>query len=171
MALSPKAKIQLMAQESFDREICLLTITHPEFDQTLYLSTDPTEYLMDDEDTRTPIYGTRSRGKEFIYLPITPTLPSSQTETPPAGSFSISNVSQLVAPYLLTINEKYPKITVEVVLASAPNEVTQIWPEFDLTTASIDATSADVQISMNTANSEPIPWMRVTPANFPNCFE
>ena len=170
MPLSPNAKIAMMAQETMEREICLLTITHPEFDQPIYLSTDATMHLRDDEETGAPIYGTVSRGVEFIYVPISPVLPSSDSETPPAGRFSISNVSQVISPYLLMVNEHYPRITVEVVMASDPDTVNQTWPEFDLTTASIDATNAEVQISMNLTNSEPAPWMRFTPAHFPNLF-
>lgn len=85
--LSPSAKISLMAQETTEREICLLTITHPDFDRTLYLSTDPTEYLFDEETTGTPVYGTKSRGRDYVYLPMSPTLPSSDSETPPTGTF------------------------------------------------------------------------------------
>ena len=171
MALSPSIKKSLMAQETSEREICLLTITHPEFDTPILLSTDPTTYLRDDEETNTPIYGTVSRGQEFLFVPINPTLPSSDSETPPAGKFSISNVSQTVAPYLLMINEEYPRITVEVVMASDPDTVVQIWPEFDLTSTNIDATIAEVQISLNASNAEPIPWLRFTPAYFPNLFD
>lgn len=170
MPLSPSVKKTLMAQETDEREICLLTITHPEFDSPVLLTTDPTEYLRDDEDSKSPIYGTVSRGKEFIYVPITPTLPSSDSENPPTGSFSISNVSQLVAPYLLTINDSYPRVTVEVVMASDPDTVIQIWPELDLTSTSIDASSAEVQVSLNASNVEPIPWLRFVPAYFPNLF-
>lgn len=170
MPLSPTAKVALMAQETTEREICLLTITHPDFDQPIYLSTDATVHLRDDEETGTPIYGTLSRGKEFLFLPISPALPSSESETPPAGRFSISNVSRTVAPYLLSVNDQYPRITVEVVLASDPDTVNQIWPDFDLTAATIDASNAEVQVSLNTANTEPIPYLRFTPAHFPNLF-
>ena len=170
MPLSPSVKKTIMAQETDEREICLLTITHPEFDQPVLLSTDPTQYLRDDEESKAPIYGTVSRGKEYIYVPITPTLPSSDSETPPAGKFSISNVSQTVAPYLLTINDSYPRVTIEVVMASDPDTVIQIWPEFDLTSSSIDASTAEVQVSLNSSNSEPIPWLRFVPAYFPNLF-
>lgn len=168
--LSPSAKISLMAQETTEREICLLTITHPDFDRTLYLSTDPTEYLFDEETTGTPVYGTKSRGRDYVYLPMSPTLPSSDSETPPTGTFSISNVSREIAPYLLVVNDEYPKITVEVVMASDPDTVTQIWPEFDLATASMNADTVDVQIGLNSANTEPVPWLRFVPAYFPNLF-
>ena len=170
MPLSPNAKIAMMAQETTEREICLLTITHPEFDQPVYLSTDATHYLRDDEESGTPIYGTKSRGKEFLFVPVSPVLPSSDSETPPAGRFSISNVSNIISPYLLMVNERYPRVTVEVVMASDPDTVNQTWPDFDLTSASIDASNAEIQISMNMFNAEPSPWMRFTPAHFPNLF-
>ena len=169
--LSPSNKIEVMAQESSDREICLLTITHPDFDQTLYLSTDPTEYLYDEEETNTPIYGTVSRGHQFIFLPIQPTLPGSDSETPPVARFSISNVSRLIAPYLLMVNDKYPKVTLEIVMASDKDTVIQVYPEFDMMTATIDANTAEVQIGMNIASNEPCPWLRFIPSYFPNLFD
>lgn len=170
MTLTPDIKKSIMAQESGDREICLLTVTHPEFASPAYLSTDPTTYLRDDDDTNTPIYGTKSRGKEYIFLPVSATLPGSDSESPPTGTFSISNISQVLSPLLLTVNDKYPKVTVEVVMASDTDTVIQIWPEFDLTTVNIDASSAEVQISLNSANTEPVPWLRFVPAYFPNLF-
>ena len=170
MPLSPSIKKTIMAQNTDEREVCLLTISHPEFEAPIRLSTDPTVYLRDDEESKSPIYGTVSRGEEYVYVPITPTLPSSDSETPPVGRFSISNVSQIVSPYLLMINDSYPRVTVEVVMASDPDTVIQIWPELDLTSTSIDASSAEVQVSLNASNVEPIPWLRFVPAYFPNLF-
>lgn len=170
MPLSPNAKLSIMAQESDDREIALLTVTHPKFTQTLYLSTDATQYLYDEEDTATPVYGTVSRGKEYIYLPIQATLPSSESDKAPAGSFSISNVSTILSQYLIVVDDDYPRVTVEIVLASDPDTVIQSWPEFELTTATLDATTATVQIAMPHTDNEPSPWLRLVPAYFPNAF-
>lgn len=167
----------LMAQQSEDREICLLTITHPSFsnsdlpDGVLRISTDATQYLRDDEETLTPIYGTISNNKEYIYLPISATLPSSVNESPPTASFTISNVSREIAPYMLKIANEYPKLTVDVVLASSPDIAIMSYPSFDIQTASISADSVTVQIGMNIASSEPTPWLRFTPAAFPNVFD
>lgn len=55
-------------------------------------------------------------------------------------------------------------------MASDPDTVTQIWPEFDLATASMNADTVDVQIGLNSANTEPVPWLRFVPAYFPNLF-
>ena len=80
-------------------------------------------------------------------------------------------MSRLVSPYLLTIEDEYPRVTVEVVLASQPDIVDQVWPEMELTNASIDANNAEATIAMNTAQTEPLPWLRFVPAYFPNLFD
>ena len=170
MPLSPTAKMSIMAQESDDREIALLTITHPKFTETLYISTDATQYLYDDEDTATPVYGTVSNGHQFLYLPINATLPSSESDKAPEGSFSISNVSTLLSQYLIVVDDDYPRVSVDIVLASDPNTIVQSWPEFELTNATLDATTANVQIAMPHTDNEPTPWLRVVPAYFPNAF-
>lgn len=170
MALTTKQKLSIMAETSDEREICLITMTHPTFDQPIRISTDPTQYLQDDEDTGTPIYGTISNGKTYYYLPIQATLPSSETEKAPVATFSISNVSQMLAPYLMKIEDEYPRVTIDMVMASDVNSVFQTWPEFDLKDATLDANTASLSIALSNAESEAIPWLRFTPAYFPNLF-
>lgn len=171
MPLSPRAVAAALVPETEEREICLLTITHPDWAQPLRLSTDPTQWLRNDPDTDTPMYGTVSRGQTYEYLPMQPVLPDSRDDAAPSGKVSISNVSRLVAPHLLTIGTEYPRVTVEVVLASQPDVVDQVWPEMELTTASIDANNAEVSIAMHTAQNEAMPWLRFVPAYFPNLFD
>lgn len=170
MPLSPRAVAAVLAPQTDEREINLLTITHPQWAEPLRLSTDPTVWLRNDPDTGTPMYGTISRGMTFEYVPIAPVLPDSREDSPPSGKVSISNVSRLVSPYILTIEDEYPRVTVEVVLASQPDIVDQVWPEMELTNASIDANNAEATIAMNTAEKEPLPWLRFVPAYFPNLF-
>lgn len=170
MPLSPRAVAAVLAPQTDEREINLLTITHPQWAEPLRLSTDPTVWLRNDPDTGTPMYGTISRGMTFEYVPIASVLPDSHEDSPPSGKVSISNVSRLVSPYLLTIEDEYPRVTVEVVLASQPDIVDQVWPEMELTNSSIDANNAEATIAMNTAEKEPLPWLRFVPAYFPNLF-
>ena len=170
MPLSPKAVAAALAPQTDEREICLLTITHPNWIEPLRLSTDATVWLRNDPATGTPMYGTVSRGMTFEYLPIAPVYPDSRDESPPSGKISISNVSRLISPYILRIEDDYPRVTVEVVLASQPDIVDQIWPEMELTNATIDANNVEATIAMNSAQTEPMPWLRFVPAYFPNLF-
>lgn len=170
MAMSPKAVAAALVQETSEREVCLLTITHPAWNEPIRLSTDATEFLRFAGDG-SPMYGTVSRGQVFEFVPVQPILPDSHDEQPPQARVSIDNVSQLVAPYLRLVDDHIPRVTVEVVLASSPDIVDQTWPEMDLQQASIDASRAEVSLGMDIGSNEAIPWLRFIPAFFPNLFD
>lgn len=170
MAMSPTAVAATLVQETSEREVCLLTITHPAWTEPVRLSTDATEFLRFADDG-SPMYGTVSRGNTFEFVPISAVLPDSHDEQPPAGRVSIDNVSQAVAPYLRMVDDQMPRVTVEVVLASTPDIVDQVWPEMELTQATVDASRAEVTLGMDIGSNEAIPWMRFIPAFFPNLFD
>lgn len=171
MPLSPKAAVAALAPETSEREVYLLTISHPQWTDPIRLSTDPTELLRIDETTGTPMYGTVSRGNAYEYLPIKAILPDSRDETPPECKLVLDNVSRFVAPHLLTVDKDAPRITVDVVLASSPDVVDQQWPDMDLQSTNLDVQSAEAKVGMDTASSEPVPWLRFVPAYFPNIFD
>ena len=170
MAMSPKAVSAALVPETSEREVCLITITHPSWSSPVRLSTDATQFLRYAEDG-SPMYGTVSRGNTFEFVPITPVLPDSHDEQPPSARLSIDNVSLLVAPYLRAIDDVIPRCTVEVVLASTPDIVDQVWQEMDVEKASIDASRAEVTLGMDIGSSEAVPWLRFIPAYFPNLFD
>lgn len=167
MSMSPRAVAAALVQETDEREVCLLTLTHPAWDTPVRLSTDATTYLGEYDDG-SPMYGTISRGETYDYCPMQPALPDSQDEQPPTGRVSIENVSRIVGPYLRMIDDEYPRVTVEVVLASTPDVVDQVWPELDLNSMKMDQSTCEVDITMDVASDDAIPWMRFIPAFFPN---
>lgn len=170
MALSPTAVTAALAQETSEREVCLLTITHANWSEPVRLSTDATEFLRFADDG-SPMYGTVSRGMTFEFVPIAPVLPDSRDETPPTGRVAIDNVSRIVAPYLRSIDTGVARVTVEVVLASSPDIVDQVWPEMDLQTSTIDPSRVEVTIGVDAASDEACPWMRFIPAYFSNLYD
>ena len=170
MPLSPTAVAAALAPETSEREVCLLTITHPAWSEPIRLSTDATEFLRFADDG-SPMYGTKSRGMVFEFAPIAPVLPDSRDETPPTGRVGIDNVSRIVAPYLRRIDTGIARVTVEVVLASSPDIVDQIWPELELQQSTIDASRVEVTIGMDAASDEASPWLRFVPAHFRNLFD
>lgn len=170
MALSPNAVAAAFEQETSEREVCLLTITHSAWTEPVRLSTDATEFLRFADDG-SPMYGTVSRGETYEYVPVSAVLPDSHDEQAPQARISIDNVSQIVAPYLRMVDDVPPRVTVEVVLASSPDIVDQIWPEMELTQASIDASHAEVVLGMDIGSNEAVPWLRFIPAHFPNLFD
>ena len=169
MAMSPRAVAAALVQETDEREVCLLTITHPAWSEPLRISTDATTYIGED-DSGAPRYGTISRGMTFEYCPVIPVMPDSQDEQPPTGKVSIDNVTRYVSPYLRMIDDEYPRVTVEVVLASTPDVVDQIWPELDLETSEFDQSRCEATIAMDTASDDALPWMRFIQAYFWNLY-
>ena len=169
MALSPNAMSAAFAQETSEREVCLLTVTHPKWTEPVRLSTDATEFLRYADDG-SPVFGTKSRGMEFLYLPMQPVLPDSHDEQPPAARVSMDDVAQLVSPYLRTVDDQIPRVTVEVVLASSPDIVDQVWPELDLKHSGGDVQRVEAQLELDTGVDDAVPWFRFSPAFFWNLY-
>lgn len=171
MALSPRTLKATMRQESTDSDIVLLTITHSAWDEPIRLSTHETQWIQNDENTGTPLYGTVSRGKTFWYCPIQASVPNSTDEQTPEGRFVISNVTRAVAPYLKMVDREYPKITVEVVNTSTPDTVDMRYPDLDLQSASWNADTVEITVKNDVAASEPSPWLRFNLSYFPNLVQ
>lgn len=168
MPLSPKALSVILEPSTEEREIGLITMTHDKWAEPIRLSTDATEWLRNDERSGEPIYCTKSRGEIYLYAPMNAVLPDSSEESPPAGKVTFSNVGRIVTPYLTLVDSKYPRVTLEVVLASSPDIVEVCYPEMDLSSANWDSQTAEVSISQNIAAHEPMPWLRFVPAYFNN---
>lgn len=171
MTLSARTTRAMMAQESGDTDIVLITITHSKWTQPIYLSTHATEVLRLDENTFQPIFGTRSRNREYLYVPIQATVPNSTAESSPEAHLVVSNVSRELSPYLKIVDKENPRITIEIVNSSAPDVVDVCYPEMDLNSVSWDANTVDASIISNIGSNEPMPWLRFNLANFPNMQE
>ena len=171
MPLSPRTTAAMMQQQTGDSDIVLITITHPSWTTPIYLSTHATTLLRTDADTGQPVFGTVSRGREYLYVPIQATMPTSQDEQPPEAHLIVSNVSRILSPYLKLVDKTPPRITLEVVNTNAPDVVDVAYPELDLQTVTWDANTVDAQVINNIASNEPMPWMRFNLSNFPNMQE
>jgi hypothetical protein len=168
MPLSASTKHDILRQECANTDIVLLTISHSSWSKAIRLSTHATQHLGDDKETHVPLYGTKSRGKKFWYVPIQATIPNSTDEQAPEGKFIISNITREVAPYLKMVDREYPKITIEVVNSATPDVVDMSFPSLDLQTATWNADTVEVTVKSDIAATEPSPWLRFSVAYFPN---
>ena len=168
MPLSPTTRRDIFKQESENTDIVLLTITHPKWKTPILLSTHETKLWKIDKETATPIYGTYSRKKWYVYVPLQASIPSSSAEQAPEGKFTISNVTREVAPYLKMVDTEYPKITIEVVNSATPDVVDMRFPELDLENATWNADTVEITVKSDIAASEPSPWLRFSLSYFPN---
>lgn len=155
------------AQETGEVLVFLLTITHPDLADPIQVSSDPTGRLIEtDEDV---IYGTRSRGQDYYFFPFTLTLPEDGDDGPQAMTLSLDNVHRQITATLRTITGP-ATIAAEIVLASAPDTVQAVWPDYLLTHATIDATTVTGTLQLETLVEEPFPAGSFSPAYFPGLF-
>jgi hypothetical protein len=163
--LSLNFRQALFSQESGEVPIFLLTITHDELDAPIYLTTDPTTRLSDDP----LIYGTTSRGIEFLYAGVDVTLPDEQDKAPPASKLTIANVSRELIPLARSVSTP-PSVKIEAVLASAPDVVEMVWPAMDMSNLTYDASYLQFDLTMDALVTEPYPSGTFSPAYFPGLF-
>lgn len=163
--LSLNMRQALFSQETGEVPIFLLTITHAELEDPIYLTTDPTARFSD-----VPlVYGTMSRGVQFLYAGIDVTLPDEQDKAPPASKLTIANVTRELIPLARSVSTP-PSVKIEAVLASAPDAVEMIWPAMDMSNLSYDASFLQFDLTMDALVTEPYPSGTFSPASFPGLF-
>jgi hypothetical protein len=163
--LSLNFREALFAQESGEVPILLVTITHPELPEPIYLSTDPTERFSTDP----LMYRTRSRGIDFLYAGIDVTLPDEQDKSPPASKPTIANVTRGLIPLARSVSTP-PAVKIEVVLASDLDTVEMTWPAMDMTNLTYDASFLTFDLTIDALVMEPYPSSTFSPAYFPGLF-
>lgn len=163
--LSPAALRAMFGSESDDTLIVLLTITSPGVDPIRVASNWTQRLSEDDEDI---LYGVRSRGEDYLFLPIEPTLPSEE-EAAPRASITIRDLTQRLTPVFRTISTA-PSVLMELVLYSAPDVVEASFPGLLLSNVSYDADSISADLTVESMDVEPFPADTITPAHFPGSF-
>jgi len=167
--LSAATKATLLASESGDALIFLLTISHPSFMEPARICTAALQRVSEtDEDV---IYGLISRGETYIFIPsITVTLPTEDDESAPGIGLSIGRYSEIVDIIRSIPMGEYPSIDVEMVMSGSPDVVEASWPQFDLQKTTIEPDVISGTIGLDSVDTEPgVPW-GFTPAYFPGLF-
>jgi hypothetical protein len=153
------------AEETGEVPIVLLTIDHPDLDEPNLISSDPTTRLTIDP----LVYGTVSRGENYLFLPFSVVLPDDKDDSPPQARITIENIDRRLIP-LLRSTSLPASVTMEVVLASSPDIVEILLPELDLVSADYDAETITITLAQNALQTEPYPVDLITPSNFPGLF-
>jgi hypothetical protein len=153
------------AQETGEVIICLLTITHEEIAEPIYLSSDATERLSADP----LIYGTTSRGNQHLYLPFEFTLPDDKSDSPPRVLLTMDNTDRSLIELLRSISTP-ADVLVEIVLASDLNQVELEMPSLQLGDVTIGEGSISASLVADTLINEPYPAGLFTPGSFPGLF-
>jgi hypothetical protein len=163
--LSPGFLAGLYSQESDEVVICLLTVTHEEIEAPIYLSSDATDRLSDDP----LIYGTVSRGNEYLYLPFEFTLPDDKSDSPPRVQLSMDNTDRSLVTLLRSISTP-ADIMVELILASDLDFVEITFPALQLSDVTIEDGRIQATLVADALINEPHPAQLFTPGSFPGLF-
>jgi hypothetical protein len=163
--LSLNFRKAIFAQESGEVPVFLVTITHPDLEAPIFLSTDPTERLSLDP----LVYGTTSRGDEYLYVGMAVTLPDEQDKNPPASKLVISNTTRQLIPLARSVTSP-PSVKIEAVLASSPDTVELAVPALDMVGLTYDAGQLTFSLSIDALTTEPFPSGSFDPASFPALF-
>lgn len=163
--LSDTFKKAMFDQETGEIPVMLLTITHPDLGTTWLLSTDNKDLL----DFEQQLRGTVSRGLNFQFLPMDISLPEEGDDAGNVIQIKVDNVSRLLTPLVKAVVTP-ANVTIEVVLASAPDDVEVSFPDFQLATSEGDDGSVTLSLTVDVMASEPYPADNFTPSAFPGLW-
>lgn len=169
--ISLNARLAHDAVGSKEVEVVLMHITHPETEQVIRLSTDPTDRI----SYQPPAYGTRStwQGSDpeeddeaFLFILMSVLLPDDQEDSPPAAQLVIEAVDNRIIDVLRSTLQR-ATVNLALVLASTPDVIEQEWLNFKLISTEWNGDSATLSISRDPVTAEPWPAGRMTRDRFP----
>jgi len=152
--LSNAALASMNAQATGEVWLVLLTLSHPT------LAT-PIRLVNNNEDVV-------SRGSTFLAFPFEVELPGEDPDQPPKAMLRIDNVDRRVVQTIRSITAP-PTVTLEVILASAPNTVEVSFTNMTLRNAQYDTSTVSGELTFDSIYTEPV-TLTMTPSRFPGMF-
>lgn len=165
-SMSPAALRAVFSPDADDNLIVLLTFSGAGLSTPVRISDGYTTRLS--ESATDILYGVRSRGNDFIFLPINISLPTEE-EAAPRCKISISDVTRRLLPVVRTITGALT-VTIEIVLASNPDVVEVSYGNFLMSAISYSADTITGELTVDALGSEPFPAHQFTPSYFPGLF-
>lgn len=165
-SMSPAALRAVFSPDSDDTLIVLLTFSGSNIVGDIKLADNYTQRLLEtDEDI---IYGVKSRGNDYLFLPFEFTLPTEDDSAPRAG-INIYDVNKQLLPSIRSLTTA-PNVKIELVLASNPDVVEVDFGEFLLGNIKYNADTISGDLTLETFENEPFPSGTFTPSYFPGLF-
>lgn len=167
MTLSLNFRRAAYAAETGRVVIPLITITHDDLSDPIRISGDPTERLS--TPVNDIVYGTVSRGNNYIYLPARLVFSSDTPSGPGEMTIEIDNIHRAYTEFLRSISSP-ASFLVELVLDDDRDTVEREWPEFLLTLVNYDIMTIRGTLSLETLTREAFPSGSFSPTCFPGLF-
>lgn len=168
ISLSTATTESLLASESGDALIFLITISHPDLAVPARICTAALQRVEEtDEDV---VYGLVSQGETFVHVPsVGITLPTDDDESPPAIGLSIDRYDDVV-DVVRSIGVDAPTVDVQMVLSATPDLLEAAWPEFDLQNVSIEQDVITGTLGQDMLETEPGCPYSFNPSSHPGLF-
>lgn len=164
--ISPTARRFQDGDAPHDYEVVLLWIRHPDLDEDIFVSSDPTELV-----SVTPLqYGTRStwlgEAKAFLMIGMGIDLPDDSTEAPMTASLVLDILDSRIAE-ILTSTIEQAQVDMAVVMRSSPDFVERQFRGLLMETAEGDGGSVSMRFERRKIHEDPCPRDRTTKERFP----
>lgn len=166
-SMSPEAIRTVFSPDADSDLYMLLTIYDENNQPTIRLSDGFTQRLS--ETATEVVYGVKSRGYDYIFIPMNITLPTEESAQTPRCSITLEDVTRYVTPIIRSINYS-PKVLLELILAKTPDTVEASFSGFYVTSVTYNANTVQFELNMIDYNREPFPQYRFSPAYFPGMF-
>lgn len=165
MSLSASFLQAAYSQETGRTIIGLLTLTHPDLSDTVRISTDPTQRIS--ATASDVIYGTVSRGDNYVFLPVTIKLPDDTEEGLGDMTIELDNINRAYIEAIRSVTSPPPELTVELVLDNALDTVEAQWPAFQMLEIKYNEMTITCTLKLETLEIEPFPAGSFNPSQFP----
>lgn len=163
----------IFAQQTDKTIIVLFTFDHPELEAPIRVCTNPTQRLSTDP----LIYGTVSRGNEYVFVPMDAIYPDDVEGQAPRAKLSLDNVSVeglmegvFRVSDIIQLVPTPASVLIEVVLNTTPDIVEVSWDELQTVKATFTDLTVELELSMDSFATEPFPSGMFTPSSFATLF-
>ena len=160
--LSLSLRETLYAERSDEVAIALVTITHPDLDAPVLLSTDPTQRITIDP----LVYGTISREEIYYFVLMSVAIPDEMRGAAPRSQLILENVTSDMAKVVRSFTTP-ADVRIEIVTATTPDQVERTFIGMRIVKASIDTSQVTLDITREPFTNEPWPSQRMTKQRFP----
>lgn len=129
----------------------LLTLTHPTWGAPVRL-VDNSEDII-------------SGGETFIRFPMDIVLPTDKDGEQPRARLVITNITRELIEQVRGINEPI-EVQMDVIMGGHPDDVVATWPEFELSSVSINAVDLEADLGLPDSEIERSSTMVFTPVGY-----
>jgi hypothetical protein len=167
--MSPDALRAVFSPDADSDLIFLLTVYDPIQPNVVIarLADGFTQRISENENE--VIYGVRSNGNDYIFLPMEIGLPSEEESQAPRCSIALHDVTRYLTPIIRTITAP-PSIKMELVLSKTPDVVEVSFDGFYISNFTYNSDTVTATLSMIDLEREPFPMHSFTPRYFPGMF-